>query len=452
MAPERPAVPVRVLVMAWGPSVHAERRIRVFADDPGFSVLVVSPHDFRIPGARTVRLMDGDARRALAERLAGAQEREAALRRDGGVSARVAGVARRAAEYARAGRLLWTIGVRDPALLRRAMASFETVLEIAAGTEDFGTLSSAVREFGPDVVLLQTLLHPCYLAYYLPRRIPRVVTIWNGDATWWAEWTGVERLLKKGIVAHGLRTAAAVTVNSAAVLKTCLGLGAREESVHLIRYPGVDLSRFRPGDKGRARKALGIGAKRVVLCPRGLGGYLNSDVIVEATAAVVRRFPETLFLFLSGVGGERAWESHLDRARGLGTAENCRWDGQVPWDAMPAYYQAADAMVSVSSRDSLPNCMLEAMACGVPVVMGDIEATREWVEDGVNGHLVDPRDPGELAARIVGLLDDPAGRGAAFAERNILCVRRDADAARGAERIRDLVRGIAARGRGGKGP
>lgn len=39
---------------------------------------------------------------------------------------------------------------------------------------------------------------------------------------------------------------------------------------------------------------------------------------------------------------------------------------------MPDYYACADVMVSISSHDSLPNCMLEAMACGIPVVMGDI--------------------------------------------------------------------------------
>jgi glycosyltransferase involved in cell wall biosynthesis len=68
---------------------------------------------------------------------------------------------------------------------------------------------------------------------------------------------------------------------------------------------------------------------------------------------------------------------------------------------MPYYYSAADITVSISSKDSFPNCMIEAMACRSPVVMGDIPSIREWVENGVNGFLVPPEDPEKLAEKII---------------------------------------------------
>ena len=56
--------------------------------------------------------------------------------------------------------------------------------------------------------------------------------------------------------------------------------------------------------------------------------------------------------------------------------------------------------VSLSSHDGTPNTFLEALACGCFPVVGDIESLREWLEDGRNGLLVDPRDADAASAAI----------------------------------------------------
>jgi len=251
--------------------------------------------------------------------------------------------------------------------------------------------------------------------------------------------------LKKQLVEYGIRKAAAITVNSRSAYEKCLGYGVPPEKVRLIRYPGVDRERFRPMARDEARRALGISAGKVVLCPRGLGGYLNSDVIVEAAAGVVREWPDILFLFVSGVGGEAERENHRKMARGLEIGKKCRFDGEVPWEAMPTYYGASDAMVSISSNDSLPNCMMEAMACGVPVILGDIPQLREWIDDGINGFLVPPREPRALAERILRVVRDAAGSVAAFSNRNLELVAREFDGAGNARDVKDLTRRVAGR-------
>jgi len=329
-------------------------------------------------------------------------------------------------------------------------ALMETVpdIKIVGAAADGVEVVELAETLRPDVILLQTLLYPSYLACMLPGKRRIVVTIWNGDAMWWAEWTGLEKLFKKRIVTHGLRMADAVTVNSRASRDACCGHGARKEAVHLIAYPGVDLARFRPADRSRARESLGVAARKVVLCPRGLGGYLNSDVIVEAAALVAARIPDALFLFVSGVGQSDELERHRDRARALGIAAKCRWEGQVPWEAMPGYYNAADAMVSISSRDSLPTCMLEAMACEVPVIMGDIPPIREWVDDGVTGFLVPTRSSEALAARICEVLEAPPGAIGSVTRRSFERVRDEADSGKVEGRVKDLVRRTAGRGGG----
>lgn len=409
---------LRVLFVCWGYSIHARRRIQIFIDDPRFEVAVVSTHDYAFAGAANIPLT------AAVRKSAGA----ASLR--GKISRLMPG---RMAEGAR--KLLRLLGL--PGELRTMM-------------RDLSILRGSVARIKPDVVFLQTLQYPSFLALRLPRDLPMIVTFWNGDLTHFAKWTGLEMLAKKRLVMRGLRRVDAITVNSGVAFEAAVGLGAAREKITLVRYPGADLTLFQPRSKEAARKRLAITARHVVLCPRGLGALFNSDTIVEAAARVLAKHADTLFLFISGIGGAEEWKRHLEQARALGIADRMRWDGQVPWEEMPWYYGAADAMVSIMTADSCPNCMLEAMACGVPVVMSDTPQNREWIEDGASGFLCPARDAAMLAERIATVLDDRANIVEGFARSCLEKVRRDANSAISVQTIKSLVVDLAHRhGRGG---
>jgi len=440
---------IRVLFLAWGYSIHAERRIRIFADDPAFDVMVASTHNYGFRNARNVSLLGEEEKKKIREEFMAGQEAARRKRLRGGLPGLLARIADGVRSYVSVASFLWRIGVRDAATIRSARNSLDVVLDVAIARADLRILKIAAAGFDPNVVFLQTLLYPCYLAFFLPERYPVVVTFWNGDVTFWSQWNGIDRAIKRQIVSHGVRRAAALTVNSEHARRCLMEIGAEADKIHMIRYPGVDLERFAPGSKREARRALGISAEKVVLCPRGIGAYLNSDVIVEAAVKVARAHPDTLFLFVSGAEGETGWENHVQRARESGISGCLRRDGHIPWETMPLYYRSADVVVSVSSRDSLPNCMLEAMACGVPLVMGDIPQIRDWVEDGVNGFLVPCRDPAALAERISKVLlaepceiEDWTGRAAAL-------VREKCDGKVAGLEIRHLVGNAARESRGG---
>jgi glycosyltransferase involved in cell wall biosynthesis len=431
---------VRVLFLAWGYSIHAVRRIRIFSEDPGFEVAVVSPHGYRFPGARNI-LLSGEGEKAeIAERFT--RDRTGSPAGTSRLLRRVDRILGRVRDLCRYVPTLIRLGVTDPRTVRMAMNSQNVLLELEIGRRDFAILASAVGEFRPDLIFLQTLLYPCYLSNLLRVSIPRMITFWNGDVTWWAQWSGTERMIKKQIVSHGANCASAVTVNSGAAREACLSYGVRPEKVHVIRYPGVDRRRFAPSPRKDARSRLGIGARHVVLCPRGVGGYLNSDVIVSAAPAILSRHPDTLFLVLSRAGDEEDRRIHRLRAEALGVGNDFRWEEHVPWESMPDYYNAADAMISISSNDSLPNCMLEAMACGIPVVMGDIPSIREWITDGGNGFLVPPRDAASLAATVAKVLESPGEALEAMTRNGMEQIRRDADGDINALRIKELVQKV----------
>ncbi|MBE0602669.1 MAG: glycosyltransferase family 4 protein, partial [Deltaproteobacteria bacterium] len=350
--------------------------------------------------------------------------------------------------YASVAPFLWRIGVRDAATIRSARNSLDVLLDVAFARADLRILKNAAAGFDPHVVFLQTLLYPCYLAYFLPEGYPIVVTFWNGDVTFWSQWDGIDRVIKRQIVSHGVRRASALTVNSEHARRCLMEIGAEADKIHMIRYPGVDLERFAPGSKPEARRALGISAEKVVLCPRGIGGFRNSDVIVEAAAKVARTNPGTLFLFVSVSKNDAEWERHLEKAGAMGIADCLRLDGHVPWETMPLYDRAADVVVSISSEDSLPNCMLEAMACEVPLIMGDIPQLRDWMEDGVNGFLVPCRDPDALAekiSRILGAAPEEIGK---WTGRAATLVREKCDGKTAGREIRNLVKDVARRRHG----
>jgi glycosyltransferase involved in cell wall biosynthesis len=404
----------RVLFIAWGDSVHARRRIRIFTEDPLFEVGVISSFRYDFANAENYYLCDTEL---VGQKLTSMSCFRKMVR-------------------VMLSRLLYFL------MKRRDQ---ETILsECYKLIADAQLIKDYVKLFDPDIVFLQTLLYPCYLAYLLPGKIPLMVTFWNGDVTWWAHWSGLERLLKKKIVEYGVNRAAAVTVNSQTAYDACLAYGAPPEKIHLIRYPGIDLERFKPASREYALQRLGLEHSKVILCPRGLGGYLNSDIIIEAAAAVIAEVPEALFLFISGIGGDVQWQQHLKRADELGIINNLRHDGQIPWEKMPLYYQAAEVVVSISSNDSLPNCMLEAMACGIPLVMGDIPQIGEWVKNGVNGLIVSPRDPKAVAQGLLTLLVGGGTLASEFVRYNLDLVMREADCRKNSPLVKQLVRDVAA--------
>ena len=71
------------------------------------------------------------------------------------------------------------------------------------------------------------------------------------------------------------------------------------------------------------------------------------------------------------------------------------------------YYQASDVFVLPSNREGLPNVLLEAMACGLPVVASNLNGITDWIiKDGKNGFLFEPGDSNQLGEILLKVLDD----------------------------------------------
>jgi glycosyltransferase involved in cell wall biosynthesis len=170
---------------------------------------------------------------------------------------------------------------------------------------------------------------------------------------------------------------------------------------------GVDLSLFRPDgpveprDPDRSRLLV---VSRLVE-RKGIGNVITALTQLPGTDLVIAGGPPAPRL---GEDPEARRLSEL--AERLGVAGRVDLRGQVEPADLPALYRSADLVVSVPWYEPFGIVPLEAMACGVPVVVAAVGGLVDTVVDGVTGAHVPPRRPDLLAGALAGLLADPSRR------------------------------------------
>jgi glycosyltransferase involved in cell wall biosynthesis len=171
-----------------------------------------------------------------------------------------------------------------------------------------------------------------------------------------------------------------------------------------VAYNGIDLRKFaHTGHAHQVRRSLQIpDGAHVVGIIAGLRRWKAHDVFLTAATSVVREAPDTYFV-IAGDGPER---SKLEKmARDLHLTDRVRFLGTV--DDVPTLLQAIDVSVLSSVSEALPLALLESMAATRPVVATDVGSVSEIVDDGVNGFLVTPGAPDQLAQAMLRVLKDP---------------------------------------------
>jgi teichuronic acid biosynthesis glycosyltransferase TuaC len=218
--------------------------------------------------------------------------------------------------------------------------------------------------------------------------------------------------LPRRMILWAARRAAAVITVCEALRSRLIELGADGAGIHTLRN-GVDLVRFRPCDRDAARRTYGVSGSAPVLLSVGhLIERKGHHLAIEALAQL-----PSASLLIAGDGPERPALDAL--ATRLGVAARVCFLGRVAHEGLPVLYSAADVLVLASSREGWANVLLEAMACGTPVVASKVWGTPEVVADPVAGLLVEPRTADAFAASIARLLASPPPRAATrlYAER-----------------------------------
>ncbi len=174
-----------------------------------------------------------------------------------------------------------------------------------------------------------------------------------------------------------------------ALMDTLEQLGANPAKLYTLRN-GVDLERFTPEPRNIARARLGLKPQGPYLLSVGhLVERKGHHIAIEALSQL-----RGVTLLIAGAGPEEVTLKNL--ANRLGVADRVHWAGVVPQHELKWWYSAADVLALCSSREGWANVLLEAMACGTPVIATDIWGTPEVVNTPDAGILMARRDPAAL--------------------------------------------------------
>ncbi|MBT9492890.1 MAG: glycosyltransferase family 4 protein [Paucibacter sp.] len=190
--------------------------------------------------------------------------------------------------------------------------------------------------------------------------------------------------------------------------------GLPESRLHVMRN-GVDLQRFRPLPQAQMRKELDLAGSPILLSVGHLVELKGHRFLIEALATLQTTHPQAR-LVIVGEGPERS--NLLALARRLGVDHRVTLTGALPNADLLRWYSAADLLLLASSREGWANVLLEAMACGTPVVATAVGGSPEVVADPVAGVLVEQASGTSFAAAIRHMLSEPIDRVAvrAYAE------------------------------------
>ncbi len=216
--------------------------------------------------------------------------------------------------------------------------------------------------------------------------LPVVITARGTDISLIPDHATPRRMIR-----GALAGAAALIGVSEALRQAMIGLGADSEKTVTLRN-GVDTAMFRPMPRPPARAALGLTRPTLISV-----GHLIERKGHHRTIGAMLLLPD-FDLVIAGEGPERAaLQTQIERS---GLAARVRLLGTRPHAELASLYSAADAMVLASSREGWANVLLEAMACGTPVVASNIWGNPEVVAAAAAGVIYEPNTPDGIATGV----------------------------------------------------
>jgi glycosyltransferase involved in cell wall biosynthesis len=239
-------------------------------------------------------------------------------------------------------------------------------------------LGSIITSLGLKLLLRRikpNVLHAHYLSWYgwsawLSGFHPYVVTVWGSDVFIGPRESPMHRRWAR----RTLTGAALVTAVSEDLARDAVELGADPDLTRIVQF-GFDPAVFSPGPAPEAlRDIYDLAGHRVVLSPRGLTPLYRHEVAIAALA----HLPEDVVLLLVKSQARPEYLARLEATvRENGLEARIRWVPPIAHDQMADHYRLADVVVSLPTTDAFSVTALEAMGCGIPIVMGEVPSAHE---------------------------------------------------------------------------
>jgi glycosyltransferase involved in cell wall biosynthesis len=257
-----------------------------------------------------------------------------------------------------------------------------------------------IRKIHPDIIHAHYISHFGILAGLYARLSgfkPIVLTAWGSDILVDAKG------LKKWLVKYALKNADCITCDGSNLREALIELGTEPQKIYRI-YWGTDTRKFNPEQRSeKIREDLGIFDSPMIISSKTLEPHYDIESLVKSIPLVLKKVPKAEFV----IAGRGSQETELKQlAKSLGVSDSARFVGLIPSDEYPKYVASADIYVCTSLSDGgLAISTKEAMACGLPVIITDLEVNTEWIKDGENGFIVPLKNPKSLAEKITYLIE-----------------------------------------------
>src|SRR6266705_2636606 len=270
-----------------------------------------------------------------------------------------------------------------------------SILQLLTYLRVFARFLRILRRVRPDV-LHAGFVQSCGLMAAASGFHPFVLSPMGSDIFVYPQRSSI---LKK-ITQYVLRQTDVVTCDSRTLLRHVLALSAPgHHSVEELTW-GVDPRLFRPdpGERSITRQELMCENAKLVVMTRNFHPVYGVSDFIASLPHVIGSIPEARFLLIGDGPLRQELEAQVKESS---LQTKVRFLGHIANKEMPRFLNAADLYVSSSFSDSTSVSLLEAMACGLPVVVTDVPTNFEWVRPGVGGLVVPKSSPAELGEAIV---------------------------------------------------
>jgi len=247
-------------------------------------------------------------------------------------------------------------------------------------------LKGIIRRIKPDLIQAGPLQRSAFLVA-LSGYKPLVSMSWGYDLLVDAQRNALWRWATR----FTLQRSTALVGDCNTVRQLAVSFGMPDERI--VTFPwGIDLQRFSFQPLNLQNSPFNL------LSTRGWEPIYGVEVIARAFVMAARQCPE-LRLIMLGNGSQSSRLRQIFMKAGL--EDRVLFPGLVSQADLPRYYHLAHLYLSASHSDGTSISLLEAMACGRPVLVSDISGNREWVQEGANGWLFPDGDENALALAIV---------------------------------------------------
>lgn len=273
-----------------------------------------------------------------------------------------------------------------------AKINAESTLTKLAYLKYVSILKKIIKHFQPDI------LHAHYATSYgfvgaLSGFHPYIISSWGSDVMKFPH----KNFVAKSILKYNFRSADVLCATSYVIKDYISKISVKPVSV--IPF-GIDPAVFKPYKR---LSPFGEG-HFVVGCIKSLEAIYKIDVLIKAFAALEQNHPQ-LRLMLIGHGAQA--EKLQQLVKELKLEEKVVFTGRIPFSEVADYYNMLDVLVNISEYESFGVSVIEAMACGKPVVVSNVGGLIEIVENDTLGLKVNVNAVDETAQAIERLMTDP---------------------------------------------